>query len=108
LLAVLQRRRQLTLPVEVVALISLGPRLTVGEVGARIRRLLATRAWFCFDDLLDPVVSREAVAVLFWALLELLKRRAIIVEQDQLFGQITIGRVVHEHGEWLPMDEEVS
>ncbi len=104
LLAALQRRRQLTLPVEAVALISLGPRLTVGEVSRRIKRRLATQAWFCFDDLLDPFVSREAVAVLFWALLELLKRRVIIVEQDQLFGQITIGRVTHEHGEWLPMD----
>jgi segregation and condensation protein A len=104
LLAALQRRRQLALPVEAVALLSLGPRLTVGEVSRRIKRRLATQAWFCFDDLLDPFVSREAVAVLFWALLELLKRRVIIVEQDQLFGQITIGRVVHAHGEWLPMD----
>lgn len=100
LLAALQRRRQLTLPVEAVALISLGPRLTVGEVSVRIKRLLAMQAWFCFDDLLDPVVNREAVIVIFWTLLELLKRQVIIVEQDQLFGQITIGRVGREHSEW--------
>lgn len=103
LLPALQRRRQLTLPVETVALISLGPRLTVGEVSARIRRRLMMQAWFSFDDLFDPVVNREAVMVLFWALLELVKRRVIIVEQDQLFGQISIGRAGHDHGAWPHM-----
>ena len=108
LLAVLQRRRQLTLPVEALALIHLHPRLTVSEVSARMKRLLAIQAWCSFDDLLDPVVNREAIIVVFWTLLELLKRRVIIVEQDQLFGQISIGRVVRDHDEWLPTREEVS
>jgi len=108
LLAALQRRRQLTLPVEAVALISLSPRLTVGEVSARIQRLLAMQAWCSFDDLLDPIVNRETIMVVFWTLLELLKRRVIIIEQAQLFGQISIRRVVPDHDERLPMGEEVS
>jgi segregation and condensation protein A len=32
------------------------------------------------------------VIVTFWAVLELLKRRAISVEQQDLFGAISIGR----------------
>jgi chromatin segregation and condensation protein Rec8/ScpA/Scc1 (kleisin family) len=32
------------------------------------------------------------VVVALWSVLELLKRRAIVVEQDELFGPIMVGR----------------
>jgi segregation and condensation protein A len=92
LIGALQRRLQLALPFDEATVISLGPRLTVAQVAARVHERLAQQAWFSFDDLFGSLVSREDVIVTFWAVLELLKRRTISIEQDQLFGRISIGR----------------
>ncbi len=92
LIAALQRRLQLALPLEEAAVLSLGPRLTVAQVVERVRERLARQAWISFDDLFDVAVTREDVIVTFWAVLELLKRRAITIEQPELFGTISIGR----------------
>lgn len=92
LLGALQRRLQLALPLDEAAVISLGPRLTVAEVVARVRARLARAPWFSFEDLFGDAVRREDVIVTFWAVLELLKRRAVVVEQSDLFGTISIGR----------------
>lgn len=92
LIAAVQRRLQLRLPLEQAEVLPLGPRLTVAEVANRVRERLARRAWFSFEDLLDAAVTRQEVIVTFWAILELLKRRAIVIEQDALFGTISIGR----------------
>lgn len=95
LIGALQRRLQLALPFDEATVISLGPRLTVAQVVARVHERLEQQAWFSFDDLFGPLVSREDVIVTFWAVLELLKRRTISIEQDQLFGRISIGRGPH-------------
>lgn len=92
LVAALQRRLQLALPLDEPTVLSLGPRLTVAQVVADVRRRLDRAAWFSFDDLFDVAVRREDVIVTFWAVLELLKRRMIVVEQQELFGTISIGR----------------
>jgi segregation and condensation protein A len=92
LIAALQRRLQLALPLDEATVISLGPRLTIPQVVARVRERLARAPWFSFEDLFGEAVTREDVIVTFWAVLELLKRRAIVVEQSDLFGTISIGR----------------
>ena len=92
LVAALQRRLQLALPLEEAGVIALGPRLTVAQVVAEILRRLERAPWFSFDDLFAPDTRREEVIVTFWAVLELLKRRVITVEQPDLFGMISIGR----------------
>lgn len=92
LLAALQRRLQLALPLDEATALTLGPRLTVGQVVARVRERLARASWFSFEDLFGEAATREDVIVTFWAVLELLKRRAVSVEQDGLFGTISIGR----------------
>jgi len=92
LVAALQRRLQLALPLEEAGVIALGPRLTVAQVVAEILRRLEQAPWFSFDDLFAPDTRREEVIVTFWAVLELLKRRVITVEQPDLFGMISIGR----------------
>lgn len=92
LVAALQRRLQLALPLEEAEVIALAPRLTVAQVVADILRRLERAPWFSFDDLLAPDARREEVIVTFWAVLELLKRRVIAVEQRDLFGIISIGR----------------
>lgn len=92
LIGALQRRLQLALPLDEATVISLGPRLTIGEVVARVRDRLARAPWFSFEDLFGDAVSREDVIVTFWAVLELIKRRVIVVEQRELFGTISVGR----------------
>lgn len=92
LLRALERRRQLQLPLDQPEAVVLPPRLTVAEVTARIRERLEHTAWFDFSDLLTDQPTTEEVIVSFWAMLELLKRRAIVVEQTVLFGPIMIGR----------------
>ncbi|MBX0327936.1 segregation/condensation protein A [Oscillochloris sp. ZM17-4] len=93
LIAAVQRRLQLALPLEdAAAVLSLPPRMTVAQVSAMVRERLARQSWLSFDDLLAEATSRQDVIVVFWAILELLKRRAVVVEQDALFGMISIGR----------------
>jgi segregation and condensation protein A len=92
LIAAVQRRLQMTLPLDATAVLSLPPRLTVAQVTARVRERLERQPWFSFDDLLADVATRQDVIVAFWAILELLKRRAIMVEQEGVFGIISVGR----------------
>ncbi len=87
-------RIQLRLPLDQPERLVLAPRLTVAEVASRIRERLERAAWFDFSDLLSAQPTAEEVIVSFWAILELLKRRAIVVEQTVLFGPIAIGRGV--------------
>jgi segregation and condensation protein A len=92
LIAALQRRLQLAQSSELPTALSLRPRLTVAQVGASVRERLARRTWISFEDLFGAVVTHEDVIVTFWAVLELLKRQAIVIEQRELFGTISIGR----------------
>jgi segregation and condensation protein A len=93
LLRAVQRRLQLRLPLDEPLLPLPAPKLlTVAELSERIRERLSRQAWVDFVDLLDLDADRVAVLVTFWATLELLKRREIVVEQSELFGAIMIGR----------------
>ncbi|PDW03451.1 segregation and condensation protein A [Candidatus Viridilinea mediisalina] len=92
LIAALQRRIQLTLPIDEATVINLQPRLTVAEVGQRVRERLSRQPWCSLSELLGPQVCREDVIVTFWAVLELLKRQVITLEQPELFGPISLGR----------------
>ena len=93
MIAAVQRRMQLLLPLEDTATALPAPKIiTVPEMAERIQERLRRQAWFSFEDLLALAVQRVEVVVALWAVLELLKRRAIVVEQEQLFGPILIGR----------------
>ncbi|PDW01287.1 segregation and condensation protein A [Candidatus Chloroploca asiatica] len=92
LLAAIQRRLQLRSTLDEPEVVSLAPRLTVHEVVEQIERRLEHQAWCSFDDLFGLSVTREDVIVTFWAVLELLKRRMIVLEQQALFGPISLGR----------------
>jgi segregation and condensation protein A len=92
LLAAVERRLQLRLPLEAPDTLNLPPRRTIAQVAARIRERLVTQSWLSFEDLFDDVVSREDVIVVFWTVLEMLKRSLIVVDQDRLFDRISIGR----------------
>jgi len=70
-------------------------RITVAEKMDLIQRLLAEGGSVRFRDLLARAASRVEIIVSFLAVLELLKRKAVLVQQERLFGEIMI----------LPADE---
>ncbi|HET9221538.1 MAG TPA: ScpA family protein [Roseiflexaceae bacterium] len=93
MIAAVQRRMQLLLPLDDAVTALPAPKIvTVPEMAERIRERLRRQAWFSFEDLLSLAAQRVEVVVALWAVLELLKRRSIVVEQEQLFGPILIGR----------------
>jgi segregation and condensation protein A len=93
MIAAVQRRMQLLLPLEPPATPLPVPKVvSVPEMAERIAKRLEHQEWFSFEDLLALAARRIEVVVALWAVLELLKRRAIVVEQEQLFEPILIGR----------------
>ena len=93
MLAAIQRRLQLVLPLEEATVsVPTAKVITVPEMAARIEQRLAVREWVDFEDLLSVVTTRVEIVVALWTVLELLKRRAIVVEQHELFGRIALGR----------------
>ena len=93
MIAAVQRRMQLLLPLDPPEASLPSPKIiTVPEMSAQIQERLSRQAWISFEDLLSLTVRRVEVIVTLWAVLELLKRQAVVVDQDELFGPIKIGR----------------
>ena len=117
LIVALQRRMQLmptpetpTVPLPIPKVI------TVSEMAAQIQERLRVQEPIHFEDLLSLTAQRVEIIVALWAVLELLKRRVIVVEQTDLFGPINIhrGRQFSETRKYefertdVPMDEAVG
>jgi segregation and condensation protein A len=66
--------------------------ITLGERAALLRRALDGAPVIVLQDLLGGVRDRVVVAVTFLAMLELMKRHEIVVEQEEPFGPITARR----------------
>ncbi len=64
--------------------------LTIGQQMVHIRQQLSEEAQVSFEGLLGQARSRIEVIVTLLAVLELIKRRVIRVEQPQVFGDILI------------------
>ncbi len=67
--------------------------ITLDERAALIRASLAGAGWIVLQDLLAHVRDRVVMAVTFLAMLELVKRREISVEQDAPWGPIIVRAV---------------
>jgi chromatin segregation and condensation protein Rec8/ScpA/Scc1 (kleisin family) len=70
--------------------------VTLSARAALIRRALDGASIVVLQDLLRGVRDRVVVAVTFLAMLELVKRREIVVEQTEPFGPITARRTTAE------------
>lgn len=93
LLAAVQRRLQLMLPIEDDPIAMPAPKIiTIADVRARLHGVLRQQSWISFEDLLSLALSRNEVIVTLWTVLELFKRGMIVFEQERLFTTITIGR----------------
>jgi segregation and condensation protein A len=80
--------------------------ITLGERAAIIRAALRSADAVVLQDLLRGIRDRVVVAVTFLALLELVKRREITVEQAEPWGPIVARRVaLGEGGAQPPTDE---
>jgi segregation and condensation protein A len=93
LIAALQRRRQLMLPLDPPPVALPAPKIViVGEMIDRIRSRLQARPWVAFEEIISLAAQRVEIVVAFWAVLELWKRHAVVVEQTGVFGVIVIRR----------------
>ena len=63
---------------------------TIEEQTERILKSLQGRDHILFRDLMTPVSERIVMVVTFIAILELIKRKRIMVRQSELFGEIWI------------------
>ena len=63
--------------------------ITITERAQLIRAALRGAPTVVLQDLLDGVSDRVVIAVTFLAMLELMKRREVVVEQAEPFGPIT-------------------
>lgn len=93
LIRAVQRRLSLqqTQQMPIVA-VPVPKQVTVQEMAERIRGRLRTQEWVDFRDVLSLATGREEVVVALWAVLEMFKRQALVVQQAELFGPIMIGR----------------
>jgi segregation and condensation protein A len=91
--------------------------ITLTQRAALIRRALDGAPAIVLQDLLRGVRDRVVVAVTFLAMLELMKRHEIVVEQSEPFGPITARRTTAEERaaagligaiEEAPLDESLE
>jgi segregation and condensation protein A len=65
-------------------------RVSLPEKIAQLEALLTERRRFSFTDILKEARSRTEIVVTFLALLQLIKRRKVVVQQHELFGEILL------------------
>ncbi len=65
-------------------------RISLADTIARLENLLRVHGRLGFTSLLQQATSRMEIVVTFIALLQLMKRRKVAVEQNELFGEIWI------------------
>ena len=81
--------------------------ITLTERAAIIRAALRDAPAIVLQDLLAGVRDRVVVAVTFLALLELMKRREIVVEQEEPWGPI-VARATGDVTDDSPLDESLE
>jgi segregation and condensation protein A len=81
--------------------------ITLTERASIIRAALREASTVVLQDLLHGVRDRVVIAVTFLALLELMKRREIVVEQEEPWGPI-VARATEALGQDAPLDESLE
>jgi segregation and condensation protein A len=81
--------------------------ITLSERASIIRAALREAPSVVLQELIHGVRDRVVIAVTFLALLELMKRREIVVEQEEPWGPI-VARATGTLGEGSPLDESLE
>ncbi len=100
LLSALQLRLQEMADDETTQPLPVPRRVTLADKARQIHNLVKERGTVTFHDLLEQAPTREEVVVTLWTVLELFKRRWITVEQEELFGTITIHLATAAADDW--------
>lgn len=82
--------------------------ITIGERVGIIRDALAGAPAVVLQDLLHGVRDKVVVAITFLAMLELMKRREIVVEQAEPFGPITARRTTADERSRAGVGREIE
>ena len=80
--------------------------ITLGERAAIIRAAIRGAGSIVLQDLLEGVRDRVVVAVTFLAMLELMKRREIVVSQDKPWGPIVARATTADERVGAPVDAD--
>jgi segregation and condensation protein A len=80
--------------------------ITLAERAAVIRAAVRNADAIVLQELLRDVRDRVVVAITFLAMLELMKRREIVVQQAQPWGPIAVRRTTPEEQAGVVMDDE--
>lgn len=83
-------------PVDPPAIEATVQEITIETQQTLLLRLLESRDAYPFDAVLDELQTRTEIVLTFLALLELLKARRLDVEQDTIYGPITVRRPAPE------------
>ncbi|MGB9772992.1 MAG: segregation and condensation protein A [Bacteroidota bacterium] len=70
--------------------------VTVEEMAMYLLRALEERPQVTFMELTNGITERIRIVVMFIALLELIKSRAVTLEQEDIFGEIVIRRATEQ------------
>jgi segregation and condensation protein A len=103
LVRMVQKRMQLAMETTPTATVTRGHTVTVAEKVAHLRKQLSNlkegdRVPLGSEFVEAASVSRTHVVVLFMAVLEVIRRCYALAEQDEMFGEIWLRRVVEARG----------
>ncbi|MBU4217192.1 segregation/condensation protein A [Candidatus Parcubacteria bacterium] len=70
-------------------------KVSIEERIANIQKMFLNKVKTSFDKLIENCSSKADVVVSFLAVLELMRQRELVLDQEDLFGEITISRVVN-------------
>lgn len=65
-------------------------KISIEEKIAELQNMIINRIKFSFNHVLSEAKNKTEIIVSFLAMLELIKQRTIVVDQDELFSEITI------------------
>lgn len=69
---------------------ALAKTISIKERIEKIRNLILNKNWFDFNELLDGQTNKTDIIINFLALLELIKQREVVVDQNDLFQKMMI------------------
>ncbi|MEA3450037.1 MAG: segregation/condensation protein A [Patescibacteria group bacterium] len=68
-------------------------KVTIEEKILHVQNILLSRITISFNKILNKVGSKTEIVVSFLAILELMRQREVTLEQEEMFGEISINRI---------------
>ncbi len=75
-------------------------KISIEEKIAELQNMIMNRIRFSFNHVMSEAKNKTEIIVSFLAMLELIKQRTIVVDQDELFSEITICSIDQQNYEY--------